>query len=178
MGNGSAPSVDAGTEPATNEPSDVAGGTSGTAGGGPAPVQLRSAGNYAILAQSAITNVPTSAITGDVGISPAAASSITGLVLTLAGIKSAAPEVDGDIFAADGQAPTPSALSTAVSDMHAAYDDAAGRISPEFLNLGAGAIGGLTLTSGLYKWTSVVTIATDVTISGDANDVWIFQIAG
>jgi len=176
--NASAPSGQAGTEPATEAPSGGAGGMSGTAGDGPAPVQLRSAGNYAILAQSAITNVPTSAVTGDVGISPAAASSITGLVLTLAGIKLAAPEVDGDIFAADGAAPTPSALSTAVSDMQAAYDDAAGRISPEFLNLAAGAIGGLTLAPGLYKWTSVVTIPTDVTISGSANDVWLFQIAG
>jgi hypothetical protein len=62
--------------------------------------------------------------------------------------------------------------------MQAAYDDAAGRIAPEFLNLAAGAIGGLTLAPGLYKWTSVVTIPTDVTISGSANDVWLFQIAG
>jgi hypothetical protein len=178
-GNGGAPASGADADaPPTNEPSNVAGNTSGTEGNGPAPVELRSAGNYAILAQSAITNVPTSAITGDVGISPAAASSITGLVLTLGGIKLTAPEVVGDIFAADGQAPTPIALIAAVSDMQAAYADAAGRVSPDFLELGDGSIGGLTLRSGLYKWTSVVTIPTDVTISGSANDVWIFQISG
>jgi len=30
----------------------------------------------------------------------------------------------------------------------------------------------------LYKFTSSVTLPTNVTISGDANDVWIFQISG
>jgi hypothetical protein len=50
--------------------------------------------------------------------------------------------------------------------MQTAYADAAGRPTPTFLNLGGGAIGGLTLTPGLYKWTSTVTIPSDVTISG------------
>lgn len=152
--------------------------TSAIQGRGPAPVQLRSAGTFAILAQSTISNVPTSAITGDLGISPAAASSITGFVLTLAGTKLTAPEVVGDVFAADGADPTPSDLTAAIGDMQTAYDDAAGRTTPEFLNLGDGSIGGLTLTPGLYKWTSVVGIPSDVTISGSANDVWIFQISG
>jgi hypothetical protein len=36
----------------------------------------------------------------------------------------------------------------------------------------------LTLVPGLYKWTSAVTIPSDVTLAGDADDVWIFQITG
>jgi hypothetical protein len=145
---------------------------------GPEPVQLGSAGNYVILAKSAITNVPTSAVTGDVGISPAAASAITGFTLTRAGATFSAPEIVGGVFAADNDDPTPSDLASAVLDMQAAYDDAAGRVTPEFLELGDGAIGGLTLTPGLYKWTSVVSIPSDVTLSGDSDDVWIFQISG
>ena len=62
--------------------------------------------------------------------------------------------------------------------MQTAYTDAAGRSNPDFLNLGAGIIGGLTLVPGLYKWTSGVTIPSNVTISGGTNDVWIFQVAG
>jgi hypothetical protein len=62
--------------------------------------------------------------------------------------------------------------------MITAYNDAAGRLSPDFLELGTGIIGGKTLTAGLYKWTNTVTIPTDVTISGSATDIWIFQIAG
>src|SRR5580692_5759082 len=42
------------------------------------PVNLGTAGNYVILAKSAISNVPTSAVTGNIGISPAAATYITG----------------------------------------------------------------------------------------------------
>jgi hypothetical protein len=41
-----------------------------------------------------------------------------------------------------------------------------------------GNLGGLTLAPGLYKWMSTVTIPTDVTIAGGANDVWIFQTSG
>jgi hypothetical protein len=48
---------------------------------------------------------------------------------------------------------------------------------PDFTELGAGNIGGLTLRPGLYKWSSAVTIPTNVTLSGRSGDVWIFQIA-
>jgi hypothetical protein len=69
-------------------------------------------------------------------------------------------------------------MTTAISDMEIAYTDAAGRTSPDFTELGAGEIGGLTLVPGLYKWGTDVLISTDVTLSGGADDVWIFQIAG
>jgi len=59
-----------------------------------------------------------------------------------------------------------------------AYDDAAGRLSPNFIELGAGEIGGLTLAPGLYKWGTGVMITTDVTLKGGPHDVWIFQVAG
>jgi hypothetical protein len=130
------------------------------------------------LAKSAITNVPTSAVTGDLGLSPAAASYITGFSLTRAGSRWTAPQVVGGVFAADNDVPTPSNLTVAVANMETAYNDAANRPTPEFLNLGAGAIGGMTLTPGLYRWTSGLTIPTDVTLSGAANDVWIFQVTG
>jgi hypothetical protein len=62
--------------------------------------------------------------------------------------------------------------------MQTAYTDAAGRSNPKFMNLGAGNIGGKTLTPGLYKFTTSVVIPTNITISGSATDVWIFQVAG
>lgn len=62
--------------------------------------------------------------------------------------------------------------------MITAYNDAAGRPTPDFLELGAGDLSGLTLTAGLYKWTSTVTVPTNITLSGGANDIWIFQISG
>ena len=65
-----------------------------------------------------------------------------------------------------------------MKDVNTAYLDASGRANPNFLNLGAGAIGGLTLAPGLYKWTTSVSASADVTISGLSTDVWIFQIAG
>jgi hypothetical protein len=84
----------------------------------------------------------------------------------------------GKVFAADCAPPTPSNLITAKNDVNTAYLDAFNRINPDFLNLGAGAIGGLTLGRGLYKWTTGVTASSDVTISGLSTDVWIFQILG
>jgi hypothetical protein len=87
-------------------------------------------------------------------------------------------QVIGDIYAADNASPTPATLTTAISDMNAAYTDAAGRATPDFTNLGSGEIGGLTLTPGLYKWTTGVTISTSVTINGGPNDIFIMQISG
>ena len=145
---------------------------------GLAAVALGTAGNYAILAKTAINNVPTSAITGDLGLSPAATTFVTGLSLTDNTGYATSAQVTGKIFAADMVSPTSTNLTTAVENMITAYNNAAGRPSPDFLELGAGNIGGRTLGAGLYKWTSTVTIPTDVTLSGTADDVWIFQISG
>jgi hypothetical protein len=84
--------------------------------------------------------------------------------------------VVGEVFAADYAKPTPDDLTAAVGDMQAAFTDAAGR-APSVINLGAGNIGGKTLTAGVYKWTTALRIPTDVTLTGGATDVWIFQIA-
>jgi hypothetical protein len=137
-------------------------------------VDLGVASNFAILSKSGITDVYKSAIIGDIGTSP-----ITGAALLVS-----CAEVVGTIYTVDAAGPLPcrvtsaAMLTAAVGDMQAAYSDAAGRINPDFLNLGAGNIGGQTLKPGLYKWTSAVVIPTDVTISGGPNDVWIFQVAG
>jgi hypothetical protein len=143
-----------------------------------AVVNLGTAGNYVILAKSAITNNPASNITGDVAISPAALSYATGFSETAATGYATSAQVTGKIYAADMAAPTPINLTTAVNDMNTAYNDAAGRLSPDFSELYVGIIGGKTLSPGLYKWTNTVSASSDFTISGGANDVWIFQIAG
>jgi len=136
-------------------------------------IDLGVAGNFAILSKTGITSVYKSTITGDIGTSP-----ITGAAMVIS-----CGEVTGNVFSVDAAGPackTTSAtmLTSAISDMQTAYLDAEGRINPDYLNLGAGTIGGTTLLPGLYKWTSAVNIPTDITISGSANDVWIFQVAG
>lgn len=143
----------------------------------PGAVNLGAASGYVILAKTAISNISTSAITGNLGLSPAATSYITGLSITNATGYATSAQVTGKIYAADMAAPTGINLTTAVENMITAYNDAAGRTTPDFLELATGNIGGRTLTAGLYKWTTSVTIPADITISGGANDVWIFQVA-
>lgn len=151
-----------------------------TTGGSTTPraiVDLGTAGNYVVLAKSAVTNNPTSDFTGDLGLSPAAESYYTGFSQTANTGYSTSDQVTGKMYAADMTDPTPSNLTTAVSDMNTAYNDAAGRTTPDFVELYTGEIGGKTLSPGLYKWSNTVLIGSDVTISGGADDVWIFQIA-
>ena len=86
--------------------------------------------------------------------------------------------VTGNVYAADYAPPTPTKMTTAVSDMETAYTDAAGRTLPDYTELGAGDVTSMTLTPGLYKWdTGLLINAPGVTISGNPSDVWIFQIA-
>jgi hypothetical protein len=153
-------------------------GASGNAATLAPPVELATAGNFVILAKSGISSVPTSAITGGIGVSPAAATFITGfsLIADSTNVFSISPQVTGKIYAADYAPPTPSNLTTAVGDMELAFTDAAGR-APDVTELGAGNIGGMNLTPGVYKWGTGLLIPTDVTLSGSATDVWIFQIA-
>jgi hypothetical protein len=86
-------------------------------------------------------------------------------------------QVIGKLFAADYASPTPSNLGIAVLAMQAAYTDAASR-APNRTELGSGRIGGMTLSPGTYKWSTGVSILSDVTLKGGPNDVWIFQISG
>ncbi len=158
------------------------------AGLGPAPVEmgastdLAGAGSYVLLAKTGLTNVTGSSITGgNLGLSPAAATFITGFAMTADSTNvfstSASLVSPGKIYASDYAAPTPTNLTAAILSMQTAYTDAAGRTNPDFLNLGSGNIGGQTLVPGLYKWGTGVTIPTDVTIAGGPTDVWIFQIS-
>lgn len=153
---------------------------SSTTATGQAPVNLGTAGNFAILAKSGISTVPNSVVTGDIGVSPITHTAITGFseTMDLSNTFSQSAQVTGKIYAADYTPPTPTNMTTAVGDMETAYTDAAGRTLPGFTELGAGQIGGLTLVPGLYKWGTDVAISTDVTLSGGPDDVWIFQIAG
>ncbi len=146
-----------------------------------AAVNLGSAGNYVILAGSLVSNVPTSVVTGDVALSPAAGSFITGfsLVLPAGGASSTSAQVTGNIYASDYAVPTPNALTSAKGDLTAAYNDAAGRTATDIV-LVSGNIGGLTLTPGLYKSSGSLEISSgDLTFDakGNANAVFIIQIA-
>lgn len=78
------------------------------------------------------------------------------------------PQVSDKVYAAD------------YAVLHTAYVDAAGRTNLAATELYAGNLSGQTLAPGIYKWSTNVQVAsgTTVTLSGGANDVWIFQIAG
>src|SRR3954466_7080190 len=147
---------------------------------GPQPGSLGTAGNHVLLAKTAISSVPSSGVTGNVGLSPAAASFVTGftLVADSTNVFANSTPVVGKGYAANYAVPTPTNLTVAIGNMEGAYADAAGRSGPDYLELGSGNIGGKTLAPGLYKWASPVTIPSDVTVAGGANDVWIFQTTG
>lgn len=146
----------------------------------PASGDLQSAGTYVILAKAGISDAGGSSITGAMGVSPAPESYITGfaLVRDASNQFSTAVNVTGRIYSADLSVPTPANLTSSISNMETAYTDAAGRSNPDHTELGAGDIGGLTLTPGLYKWGTSLNIPTALTLTGGANDVYIMQIAG
>jgi hypothetical protein len=148
---------------------------------GPDPVNLGTAGDFAILTKTGITNKSYSVIKGNIGASP-----ITGFA-----IKPTCDEVvDSTIYGSDagykgngvvtcykGDSAANTLVANAVLDMGIAYNDAAGRTTPDFTEKYAGDLSAKTLVPGLYKWGTDVLINTDVTLSGGPNDVWIFQIA-
>ena len=126
------------------------------------PLHLGTAGSDAVLTSSGITVVFPSTIRGNVGASP-----ITGDAIGLTCL-----EVTGTIYSVNAGGPlscrvtNAPALTMAVGDEESAYTEAAGRTGLDFVNLGAGQIGGRKLVPGVYKWTSSLSISTDVTLAG------------
>ncbi len=142
--------------------------------GGP-PVNLGTASTYAVLAEASISGTGAT-IKGDLGLSPAAASYITGfsLIPRVPMTYTTSAQVTGKVYAADYLEPTPTNLGVALADLRAAYADAAGRTATTLEVTGA--IGGVTLGPGVYRWVGAVTIPTSITLAGRPTDVWIFQI--
>ncbi|MFO7789930.1 MAG: ice-binding family protein [Bacteroidales bacterium] len=138
-------------------------------------IDLNTSSDFVVLAGSQITNVPTSAITGDIGLSPASGSMISGF---------GNDEITGITYTVDasgpeGSVPDAAKLTAAKSDLTTAYNEAAGRTSGDIVLL-AGNIGGLTLTPGLYKSTGSLEISSgDLTFDakGNSSAVFIIQIA-
>lgn len=169
--------------------STTAAGPIGAACTGASCVSLGTAGNYAILAKTAVTTVPSSVVTGNVGISPASRTFLTGWTLvtepTDTYFTSAQVAAPGKLYAADNAGGSTSVdLTTAVGDMQTAYTAAAGK-APAGGGLvtacpGAGSFGGLILAAGVYTCTPQVLIpaGTILTLNGTATDVWVFQMAG
>ncbi len=142
---------------------------------GPGPVVLGTAGRFGILAGVGVSNQAGPSVINnmDVGIYPGVRSSVTGFP--------PATIVNGAIYASDDIAPpgVPAMLLQAKTDLTNAYLMAEAAVSPAPVTV-SGDQGGLTLAPGIYKSTSTLSIANgNLTLDaqGNANAVWIFQIA-
>jgi hypothetical protein len=127
---------------------------------GPAPVDLKSAAHFAVLATSTTTTTGGGIINGDVGLYPVGSQGIH------------PDKINGTIYNGDPIA------AQAQLDLTAAYNDAAGRFINQITLTDGENIGGQTLAPGLYWSASSVQITGDVTLDagGDPDAVWIFQI--
>ncbi len=139
---------------------------------------LGEAKSFAVLGGTAVTNVPTSIVTGDVGLSPAAGSYYSGLNTS---------EVTGTIFAPDSSGPDgtigndPTMLSLAKSDLVTAYNalalgsnsDANCEVGYQF---GSGNVdlSGQSLAPGVYC-ADTFTLSGTLTLTGSG--VWVFRSA-
>jgi len=143
-------------------------------------VDLGTAGQFAILSKTGVTTTGVTSVTGDIGTSPIAGTALAGFGLTMhsSGTYTTSALVAGKVWAADYAVPTPAKMNTAILDMQTAFTDAAGRSTPDYLNLGGGSLTGLTLNPGLYRWGTSVGFTKSLTFHGSSTDVWILQIAG
>jgi hypothetical protein len=154
-------------------------------------VDLKTAGNYVILTQAGITYTPTATvtsthkITGNMGVSPAAASTITGFALELpaGGAYSVSTLVNGAVFAPGYAPPTPANLTTAIGDRQLAYDNAGlmtasgGTVNgvPGVVCPGVGILNATTITPGVYHCANPVSITGNVTLDGAGVYVFLFD---
>ena len=125
----------------------------------PATVNLGTAGSFAVLAGQGVTNTGPSVVNGDLGTHPNPA--VTGFP---------PGQVNGAIHAGDAVA------AQAKNDLTTAYNDAAGR--PCGTNLSGQDLGGLTLTAGVYCFSSSAQLTGALTLNAQGNPdaVFIFQI--
>jgi hypothetical protein len=127
---------------------------------GPAPIDLRSDAQFAILAGSTTSTTGGGIINGDVGLSPAGSQGIP------------QGQVNGTIYNGGPIA------AQAQLDLNSAIIAASPAQLPGGINAGA-ELGGQTLVAGVYTSPSGAFSITSVnlTLQGGPNDVWVFQMA-
>lgn len=114
---------------------------------------------FAVLGASAVTNTGSSVITGELGIWPNNASSVTGFP----------PGTSGATHFADAVA------LGAQTALTAAYNNLAGQ--PVTVDLSGQNLGGLTLTAGVYNFSTSAQLTGTLTLNaqGDPNAIFIFK---
>jgi hypothetical protein len=129
-------------------------------------IPLGTAAGFSVLAGSAVTNTGPSVITGDFGIWPDSASSVTGFTFSTT---PGPGQVIGTTHLGDAVA------SQAQSDLTAAYNTAAGLPCGTVV---AADLGGTTVTPGVHCAASSMGITGTVTLDaqGDSNATFVFQI--
>jgi len=149
----------------------------------PPSAGLGAACTYGVLAGSTVTNTGPTHVNGDLGLSPGTA--VTGFqgppfnTYVGTGTHTAGPGlVTGTIHLTDPPPASSTSAAAAQAALLVAYNDLAGRTAPAPTTV-AGDLGGLTLAPGIYKSTSTLGITGTLTLDGqgNANAVWIFQIA-
>jgi hypothetical protein len=123
-----------------------------------APVGLGTAGNFAVLAGSTVTNTGPSVISGSVGLDPG--SAVTGFP-------------PGIVLAGTTEVATGVALQ-AKNDLVTAYNDAAGRSSTATVS---GDLAGRTLVPGVYTSATTLGLSGNLTLDAQGNPsaVFVFQ---
>ena len=123
-------------------------------------INLGTAGSYAVLAGSAVTNTGSSVLTGNLGLSPG--SAVTGFPPGIV--------TGGTIHAGDA------AAAQAQIDLTTAYNAAMG-LSPTATLTGQD-LGGMVLTPGVYFFTSSAQLTGTLTLNnlGNPNALFVFQI--
>jgi hypothetical protein len=162
---------------------------------GPAAIDLLSilTNNFVVLSNSATTGITdtgshSAAITGNIGLSPGTAAAIGVWCSEMTG-KIYGADVgyvgDGlDVTCFKGLSADNTTVANAVLDLGTAYTAASDPATPAatdaaHLNVGAGTLtAGTTFTPGVYTWGTDVNVTGDITLTGSASDVWIFQMSG
>lgn len=123
--------------------------------------RMGTAGNYAVMGATAISNTGPTVVNGNLAISPGGSSSVTGFPPGV---------VTGEMDMANADA------VLAHTDLVGAYNDAAGETTT--VNLTGTDLGGLTLTPGTYTFDSSAQLTGTLTLDGQGstNATFIFQI--
>lgn len=136
-------------------------------------INLRQAKNFAVFAHTSISSIPSSSITGKIGLRPGTRALIT---LESTEVTGGLPEIySGD----DTVEANATYVTQAKIDIINAYNDAETRVADaDKIDLWNGNLGNKILVPGVYEFKSRVTIPLDLKLEGNSTDVWIIKVAG
>ena len=138
-------------------------------------IDLGKAGHFVILAKESVSNDSDSRISGHIG----EGSALDSIYIEKMDADSVQQKISGQVvvFQSNLNDSTTTDINEAIEDMMTAFTEASEMNTDKLMSHQNDSFSSVVMTAGVHEWSDSLNIVSDVTLSGNADDVWLIKVS-